>query len=536
MPGYKQKITTALVLSTLFFTSVLTAEANINYKKAENWAFKPTKLTKPVDVFFLCPSVYVGKKGSYNLSLEDEKLKKRFIGAINKEKGIYEKMGDIYAPYYQQMSLAAYQLPEERRQKYGKKAYKDVRDAFKQYLATENKDRPIILAGFSQGSEMAIKLLGDMDPKVAKRVIATYAIGWRLTKDDVKNPNIKAAKGEKDINVVVSFNTEAPSVTKSVMVPAKMATLSINPLNWRTDTQDADKWNNKGAVFTDYNGNITKEIPYLTGAYLSARRHTLKVTDINEKDYPSNKNMQAGVYHAYDFQFFYRNLQENVYERTAAFMKTSPYGKQIADWYTNEAKVALADIEKDFKVKDYHLKLSQPRDVRLLTEAIAIHHTGSPEDDDLSSPELHRMHLNNGWWGMGYHFNIRKNGTVELGTPLETVGAHAYEHNYNTIGIHVAGNFEQVKPTMKQLDSLERLVADLARDYHITINDQTVAGHRHFNSDTACPGYYLNQLLPTIRRKAIALEQKKAETLVLPEEKVELPKEKKYGEENRHRQ
>jgi len=29
---------------------------------------------------------------------------------------------------------------------------------------------------------MALKLLGDMDPKVAKRVIATYAIGWRLTK------------------------------------------------------------------------------------------------------------------------------------------------------------------------------------------------------------------------------------------------------------------------------------------------------------------------------------------------------------------
>jgi len=69
------------------------------------------------------------------------------------EKGIYEKMGDIYAPYYQQMSLAAYQLPEERRQKYGKKAYKDVRDAFKTILATENKDRPIILAGFSQGAK-----------------------------------------------------------------------------------------------------------------------------------------------------------------------------------------------------------------------------------------------------------------------------------------------------------------------------------------------------------------------------------------------
>jgi len=85
---------------------------------------------------------------------------------------------------------------------------------------------------------------------------------------------------------------------------------------------------------------------------------------------------------------------------------------------------------------------------------------------------------------------------------------------------------------MKQLDSLERLVADLARDYHITINDQTVAGHRHFNSDTACPGYYLNQLLPTIRRKAIALEQKKAETLVLPEEKLNYQGEKVWRRES----
>jgi len=50
-----------------------------------------------------------------------------------------------------------------------------------------------------------------------------------------------------------------------------MVTLSINPLNCVRDTQDADKWNNKGAVFTDYSGNIKKEIPYLTGAYLSAR-------------------------------------------------------------------------------------------------------------------------------------------------------------------------------------------------------------------------------------------------------------------------
>jgi len=53
-------------------------------------------------------------------------------------------------------------------------------------------------------------------------------------------------------------------------------------------------------------------------------------------------------------------LQDNVYERNCGLYEDLAYGKQIADWYINEAKVALTDIEKDFKVKDYHLKLSQP--------------------------------------------------------------------------------------------------------------------------------------------------------------------------------
>jgi len=210
MEGYQQKIVSLLIGLTVFLTGNVLAEAKTNYREAENWAMKPTNLTKPVDVFFLCPIVYRGKKGSYNMSLKDEEAKKKFVGATNMEKGIYEKMGDVYVPYYQQISLAAYSLPEQKRMKYSQKAYDDVKAAFKVYLTEYNKNRPIILAGFSQGSEMAIKLLGEMNPQVAKRVIATYAIGWRLTREDVKNPNIKAATGEKDTNVVVAFTTESP--------------------------------------------------------------------------------------------------------------------------------------------------------------------------------------------------------------------------------------------------------------------------------------------------------------------------------------
>ena len=107
-----------------------------------------------------------------------------------------------------------------------------------------------------------------------------------------------------------------------MIVPEGVRTLSINPLNWRTDSTYADKSLNIGACFTDYSGSITKEIPKLTGAYLDPERGTLKAVDVDPADY-SNSLFPDGVYHLMDYQFFYRNLQENVRVRTDAWLSAS---------------------------------------------------------------------------------------------------------------------------------------------------------------------------------------------------------------------
>ena len=104
------------------------------------------------------------------------------------------------------------------------------------------------------------------------------------------------------------------------MVPSGTKTLGINPLNWKTDSTPADKSLNKGACFTKYSGEIKKELPNLTGAFLDENRGTLIVTDINPSDY-SNSLFPDGVYHLYDYQFFYKNLQENVAVRLENFLK-----------------------------------------------------------------------------------------------------------------------------------------------------------------------------------------------------------------------
>ena len=157
------------------------------------------------------------------------------------------------------------------------------------------------------------------------QLAACYAIGWRITEEELTQyPHLKMAAGPEDTGCIISFNSEAEGITDSLLVPAGTRTLAVNPLNWRTDSTPADKSLNLGACFTDYSGEITSEIPQLTGAYLDPERGTLKVTDVTPEEYASGLSLfEDGVYHLYDYQFFYRNLEENVGKRVEAFLEAS---------------------------------------------------------------------------------------------------------------------------------------------------------------------------------------------------------------------
>ena len=67
-------------------------------------------------------------------------------------------------------------------------------------------------------------------------------------------------------------------------------------------------------------GAVVEEIPHLTGCYLDSSRGTLKLPDISPEEYSSSL-FPDGVYHLYDYQFFFRNLQENVGKRVDAWFK-----------------------------------------------------------------------------------------------------------------------------------------------------------------------------------------------------------------------
>ena len=312
----------AVLLLTLLCACGQKADT-VDYAQSESWAYYGIGEGKETDLFLICPTVDMGKNGNYNMSMEDAAAKESFVGALNMEKGIYEDCTTMYAPYYRQMTFPVYSMTEEEMKPYLEIAYRDVAAAFEYYIEHCNNGRPVILAGFSQGSQLLLMLLEEYfdDPAYSDKLVAAYCIGWRVTEEDLsKYPHLKMAEGEADTGVIISFNSEAEGVEDSIMVPAGTKTLGINPLNWRTDSTPADKSLNEGACFTKYSGEIKKEIPGLTGAYLDETRGTLRVTDVAPGDY-SNSLFPDGVYHLYDYQFFFRNLQKNVAVRLDSYLK-----------------------------------------------------------------------------------------------------------------------------------------------------------------------------------------------------------------------
>ena len=63
-------------------------------------------------------------------------------------------------------------------------------------------------------------------------------------------------------------------------------------------------------------------------------------------------------------------------------------------------------------VKDTNLYFNDGLIYRETTDMIVLHHTGGA-DIDASAEEIDQWHKNDGWVGIGYHYVIRKDGTIE---------------------------------------------------------------------------------------------------------------------------
>lgn len=161
------------------------------------------------------------------------------------------------------------------------------------------------------------------------------------------------------------------------------------------------------------------------------------------------------------------------------------------------------------KINKVSLKFG-PMNTRTKTTLLVLHHAAAKK---CSVEDIHRWHKNNGWAGIGYHFFVRKDGSVYEGRPIKKVGAHAYGFNSSSIGICFEGNFETEKMSAAQKKAGMELVTYVKQLYP-TITK--VVGHRDLMA-TACPGK--NFPFDEIAKGAAIKKQKYSGTL--PKIKIE---------------
>ena len=124
-------------------------------------------------------------------------------------------------------------------------------------------------------------------------------------------------------------------------------------------------------------------------------------------------------------------------------------------------------------------------------DTIVVHTSATKADQDIGAHEIDEWHRDpkkhppNGWSMIGYHAVIRRNGAVEGGRPLDTVGAHVFGHNLHTVSVCMVGGLDaNGKPednyTPEQYRALGMLLKNWRMVFH---NVKDVCGHRDLSPD-----------------------------------------------------
>ena len=146
---------------------------------------------------------------------------------------------------------------------------------------------------------------------------------------------------------------------------------------------------------------------------------------------------------------------------------------------------------------------SGPLTRRAATDYIVLHHRAGSGDVE----SLHKLHLQEGYAGIGYHFYIRKDGTIYRGRPSQMLGAHCLGSNAKSIGICFEGNYTQDIMPKAQITAGQELIHSLKTAYP----EAEVKKHSDLYP-TTCPGkqFPFEEVIRMTIKEAIHIVKTKA--------------------------
>ena len=147
------------------------------------------------------------------------------------------------------------------------------------------------------------------------------------------------------------------------------------------------------------------------------------------------------------------------------------------------------------KVRSERLLLAKVEDGKNMMSAdsirfLVLHCSATRRNQDYSVEQLRRDHKARGFYDIGYHFYIRKDGTMTQHRKLLEVGAHARPYNRCSIGICYEGGLDEKGRACNTITAeQERRLVDLFRNLKTLFPKAKIVGHRDLPGTTPkeCP-------------------------------------------------
>jgi len=197
-----------VIVAMLFTCAGYAAGENAEYSDPARWLSLPSYTLMDIDVFYLYPTACRNGEAAIR-DVDDPCMVEGARELFEREVPVFEKLGDVYAPYYSQASAYRSSLPQERRRELVNGApRRDVFAAFDYYMEHYNLGRPFILAGSCQGAEVLLLLLSeyvDRDSPLFGRMRAAYLSGCAVPEDFLlSNPHFRLARTQDGDGFVIS--------------------------------------------------------------------------------------------------------------------------------------------------------------------------------------------------------------------------------------------------------------------------------------------------------------------------------------------
>lgn len=301
-----------------------------DYAKQENWAALPTMQdnadwtpkglvnlqdSAKVDVFFIHPTTDVaGFKG--NASLESKMINKQTDNfSIKFQASVFNESCKVYAPRYRQAALNNFFSKNTDRSKEAfDVAYQDIKEAFEFYLKNYNNGRPIVIAGHSQGSMHAQRLLKEFfdGQPLQKQLVEAYIIGFPTYVTQFQF--LKLSESAEDFGGYISYSTFGSDSKIATIAPEYTNAVSVNPLNWTTEK-----------IFVAGNsqqGSLSKKSEEIIHTVFGAKNAN-GILEIQKPQDGGFVPMVMKNYHIYDYSLFYMNIRENVALRIKKYLESN---------------------------------------------------------------------------------------------------------------------------------------------------------------------------------------------------------------------